>query len=122
MLNSRYILLALFLSLALGLAYSAYSECPPCFKDLVPMAGHGPAPDGSGRRVINVAIDKSWDVTPGHTDPAIWNGIFGCPACNPPLIGAIDKWNQKPGGVLLLQACQWNRRISGHHFSQADAA
>lgn len=72
MLNSRYVLLALFLSLALGFASSTYSECPPCFNDQVPMAGHGPTPDGTGRRVINVAIDNSWDVTPGHTDPAIW--------------------------------------------------
>lgn len=44
------------------------ADCPPCYYDLTPLAGHGAAPDGSGRRVINIYIDSSWDVSPGQTN------------------------------------------------------
>ncbi|HEX9425309.1 MAG TPA: hypothetical protein VF899_18855 [Pyrinomonadaceae bacterium] len=46
--------------------------------------GHGAGPDGSGRRVINIYIDSSWDVSPGQTDPNIWNAVNS----------AANKWNQ----------------------------
>ncbi len=38
----------------------ASHACPPCTSDMPPLDGHGPAPDGSGRRRIIVFIDSSW--------------------------------------------------------------
>lgn len=48
-----------------------WAVCPDCFKDVIPMSGHGAAPDGSGRRVIQIRIDASWGAP---TNAAIWNG------------------------------------------------
>ncbi len=57
----------------LGLSYLASAEdCPGCYSNNdPPMAGHGPASDGSGRRTIHVQIDSSWGT---QTNVAIWNG------------------------------------------------
>jgi len=40
--------------------------CPPCYKNVPPSGGSGGAPDGSGRRLINVFISSTWD-TPNKT-------------------------------------------------------
>jgi hypothetical protein len=37
------------------------------------MDGHGPAPDGSGRRVITIRIDASWG-TP--TNNSVWDATI----------------------------------------------
>jgi hypothetical protein len=52
-------------------AVVAWPDCPDCFFNMTPMSGHGAAPDGSGRRKIDIQIDSSWG-TP--TNAAIWNG------------------------------------------------
>jgi hypothetical protein len=72
-------------------ACSSYT-CPPCFKNLTPLPGHGPAADG--RRIINVFIDSTWDVSPGNTELKIhtgtnqaianWNAAQDT-SCNPPI-------------------------------------
>jgi hypothetical protein len=49
----------------------AWAGCPDCFYNLTPMNGQGPAPDGSGRRTIQIRIDASWGEP---TNTAIWNG------------------------------------------------
>jgi len=63
----------------------ANSECPPCMNDQTPLAGHGPAPDGSGRRVVLIQITSNWDDPPGshQTNANIWNAVNR----------AISKWN-----------------------------
>lgn len=95
--------ITLFLYLTFATSYIAYSQtipCPECFSDVPVMSGHGAARDlpasfncncpGDARRVIIVRIDSSWDVSPGNTDPSIWNAV----TC------AIDQWNtvQDPTG------------------------
>ena len=64
-------------SLAIILAFSllTYADCPNCNKNQIPMAGQGPAPDGSGRRQVNVQIDASFNDSPGNTNANIWNGV-----------------------------------------------
>src|SRR6266446_2450219 len=49
-------------------------SCPPCYNGGQP-AGHGAAPDGSGRRVLNIFIDSSWDDSPGVTNSTIYNAV-----------------------------------------------
>lgn len=76
---------------------SQSQTCPPCYYNQQPMTGGccSTCPDGSGRRVIKIRIDGTWN-SGGGTDPKIWNGVVGCPTtsgCNPPLIGAIERWN-----------------------------
>jgi hypothetical protein len=71
--------------LLIGFSVFARSLCPPCKTDQLPMSGHGPATDGSGRRQINVAIDGSWDVSPGQTNVNVYNGVTT----------AISMWNAK---------------------------
>jgi hypothetical protein len=56
-------------------AASAQITCPPCYTDETPPPGHGAAPDGSGRRVMNIYIDSSWDSSPGTTNSQIWNAV-----------------------------------------------
>lgn len=59
--------------------------CPTCFASTLfqPLVGHGPAPDGSGRRVINICFNTSAQVdnygnpTPGATNSVFWNGLNG---------------------------------------------
>lgn len=63
------------LILALALSPIVHSDCPNCHKDQAPMAGHGPAPDGSGRLKVNVQIDSSFNDSPGVTNSNIWNGV-----------------------------------------------
>ncbi len=61
----------LFLSINILMACGILlAECPKCISDYLPMAGHGAAPDGSGRRVLDVQIDSSWGTT---TNTTIWN-------------------------------------------------
>jgi hypothetical protein len=54
--------------------------CPQCFNDSTPLSGHGAAPDGSGRRALNVFIDSSWG---NPTNTTIWNATND----------AINAWN-----------------------------
>lgn len=44
-----------------------------CVYDYVPRAGRGPAPDGSGRRVITVNLHYSWGA---QAPDKIWNGTI----------------------------------------------
>lgn len=83
-------------------------QCPPCYMNQEPLAGSGPAPDGSPRRLINVYIDSSWG-TPGTspyetiksaTEEAIsgvtgWNNAVDA-TCTPP--------TQKTGYFLQVVA------------------
>lgn len=73
----------------------SFAQCPTCYYNETPMTGGccDTDPTGLGRRVIKVKIDGSWDATPGQTNSNIWNGIVGCASCNPPLVGAVDRWN-----------------------------
>lgn len=73
----------------------ASEDCPPCFSDMTPMTGHGAAPDGSGRRKIEIRIDTSWGV---ETNPAIWNGT----------VAAGNEWNG---------ARDSNENSTGYYFS-----
>jgi hypothetical protein len=59
------------------------------------MTGHGAAPDGSGRRKIEIRIDTSWGV---ETNPAIWNGT----------VAAGNEWNG---------ARDSNENSTGYYFS-----
>ena len=60
---------------ALGLCPRIYAQqCPAgCYYNQTPMAGHGAAPDGSGRRVINIYVDSSF----GSSSPS---GVTSKPA------------------------------------------
>ncbi len=62
-------LLLVFIILLLSY-FIANSECPECFFNTTPMAGHGAAEDGSGRRTILIQIHSSWGA---QTNPTIWN-------------------------------------------------
>lgn len=55
--------------------------CTKCTQGYVAPSGHGAAADG--RRIITIAIDSSWDSSPGTTNSLIWNAA----TC------ARDKWN-----------------------------
>ena len=57
-----------------------WAACPECYSNQTPLAGHGPAPDGSGRRLISVQIDSSWG---NPTNNSIWNGTAA----------AMSQWN-----------------------------
>jgi hypothetical protein len=81
----RFLLCPCLLCLLIGFSIFARSLCPPCDPSQFPLPGHGPAPDGSGRRLMNVTIDGSWDVSPGQTNPNVYNGINT----------AISLWNGK---------------------------
>lgn len=84
-----------------------YAQCPPCYKNFDPeqrqmgQIGGPPAPDGSGRRVLKIRIDSSWDVdangnsTPGRTNSNIWNAVQGCDGCIP---SAAQMWNDQRDG------------------------
>ncbi|HYP02141.1 MAG TPA: hypothetical protein VER76_18260 [Pyrinomonadaceae bacterium] len=63
------------------------------------MNGHGPAPDGSGRRVIKVRIDGTWDGSPGQTYPTIYNGVV---AAMNGWNGARDQYNNTTGYYFQL--------------------
>lgn len=76
---------ACLVCLLIGFSVFARSLCPGCKTTQSPPLGHGAAPDGSGRRLINITIDHSWDTSPGHTNPNVWNGV----------LTAISMWNAK---------------------------
>jgi hypothetical protein len=76
---------AIFLGVSSIFLLTAFCSavCPPCYTDEVPLPGHGKAPDGSGRRVMNIYIDPSWNSSPGVTNAQIWNAVNS----------AASKWN-----------------------------
>jgi Dual-action HEIGH metallo-peptidase len=72
--------LCILLVVTLALSLIAYGDCPNCHNDQIPMAGHGAAPDGSGRHNVNVQLEfngaGSWtDPSTGRTNDNIWNGV-----------------------------------------------
>ncbi|MDQ3744485.1 MAG: M57 family metalloprotease [Acidobacteriota bacterium] len=72
--------LCTLLAVILVLSTVVYGDCPNCHKNQVPMAGHGAAPDGSGRLNVNVQIaysgSGSWtNPSTGSTYDSIWNGV-----------------------------------------------
>lgn len=84
----------LFVVIFLVFPFVALSECPRCSSDEIPMAGHGPAEDGSGRRTIFVKIDSTWG---NPTNPSIWNQTqAACTAWN----NATDQYGNKTGYYL----------------------
>jgi hypothetical protein len=89
---------ALFAILLVTIVSSVQAtDCPPCYTDLSPLTGHGAAPDGSGRRVINIFIDSSWDSSPGQTIQQIWNAVTK----------ATNQWNN---------AADQNGNHTGYYF------
>ena len=102
--------------------------CPECYKNFDPATqqvgqiGGPPAPDGSGRRVLNIRIDGSWDVdaqgnsTPGNTNSSIWNAVHGCAGC--PVEGAARRWNDAtdPSGHRTGYYFQLNQGTSNPDF------
>ncbi len=86
MLSTRHLIMSVYLLIACTLSHTVYAQCPPCyFNGPGPMLGGccDTCPDGSGRRVIKIRIDGSWNDTPGHTNGNIWNGVTQ----------AINSWN-----------------------------
>ena len=86
MLATRHLIMSVYLLLACALNHTVYGQCPPCYYNGPnPMLGGccDTCPDGSGRRVIKVRIDGSWDNSPGQTNANIWNGVTQ----------AINRWN-----------------------------
>jgi hypothetical protein len=89
----RIIATAWLLAWSFALTASA-QRCPGCYaaSEFSPFAGHGPAPDRSGRRVINVCfnfsaqVDNNGNSTLGITNVRLWNGLNGS-------TGAINMWN-----------------------------
>lgn len=65
-----------------GPGYSSQS-CPACENNAPIMPGHGPASSSDNRRIISIAIDPSWNSSPGNTNALIWNAV----AC------AVQSWN-----------------------------
>jgi len=85
--RSTFLFLGITLALVALIFSSVAAECPKCYTNNdTPMAGHGPAPDGSGRRTIQIKIDASWGA---QTNPAIWNGVDD----------AADAWNDATDGA-----------------------
>lgn len=62
-----------------------------------PNPGRGAATDG--RRIITVHIDSSWDVSSGHTDSKVWNGVVA--AINE-LNNTTDQYGNKTGYYLQI--------------------
>ena len=66
---------------AVAFSQNAQNRCPPCYTDEVPLSGHGPARDGSGRHLLTVEVDTSaWGspppanvVTGAQNAPNLWN-------------------------------------------------
>src|SRR5581483_3557158 len=96
----RLTLLTLF-GLFVGLWAARAQTCPNCFDtdQVTPFGGHGAAPDGSGRRVINVCFDSSMQVnnngtaTPGQTNVTGWNALYGWNDSSGHHMGAMEAWN-----------------------------
>lgn len=94
------------LSALVQAACTAYS-CPPCLKNIPPLAGHGPAEDGSGRRTLIVFISSTWGVPTrtnvyNQTRNAIddWNAAVDT-SCTPPTqkTGYYFKLDQNASGI-----------------------
>lgn len=86
-------------------ACTAYT-CPPCYNDWSPHAGHGPAPDQSGRRVLYVYIDSSWG-TPTNT--AIYDGVdAACKLWNDAVDASCAPAVQKTGYYFKLDQSQFS--------------
>lgn len=88
----RFFLCLSLVLLLVGLPIFARQLCPPCTLSQLPPLGHGPAPDGSGRRQIIVVINSSWNDSPGHTTPSIFNGVTV----------AISMWNAQTTCYYLV--------------------
>ena len=86
-----------------------YAVCPPCYTDQTPLTGSGGAPDGSGRRIIYIYIDASWDVSPGHTNDVIWNGVQA----------GVDKWNAATDGAPSYNKTCYYFQVDQNHPSLA---
>jgi hypothetical protein len=71
----KLILCACLVCILVVFSVFARQLCPQCDTSQLPLSGHGSAPDGSGRRLINVTIDSSWDDSPGHTNVNVFNGV-----------------------------------------------
>ncbi len=76
---------ALLSLLVLWVSVAVPYGCPDCYKDQVPITGHGPVSESDNRRTIHVQVDSSWG-TP--TNPSIWNGANA----------ASDDWNNATDG------------------------
>jgi hypothetical protein len=77
-LNSRAVNAAILFACAVLFSANVNASgqtCPPCYTNGVPPVGHGSAPDGSGRRVINIYIDSTWNTPSGTTNTQIWNAV-----------------------------------------------
>lgn len=71
----KLLLCACLLSRLVIFSVFARQLCPLCKPNQTPLSGHGAALDGSGRRLINVTIDSSWDDSPGQTNVNVFNGV-----------------------------------------------
>jgi len=99
---SHILIVGLVLIIVIGTSTYSLGVCPECFKNVTPMAGSGPASDGSGRREITVRFAGSFNIPPPGTgtDSRIWNAFAGCNGCPQ---GANSQWNDmtdtgQPGG------------------------
>ncbi|MFY9555057.1 MAG: hypothetical protein WAV20_25515 [Blastocatellia bacterium] len=91
------------------LLQNSYALCPECYSNFDPATqqigqiGGPPAPDGSGRRVLKIRIDGSWNVddsgnAQAGTNGRIWNATNNqrCGGCSLP--GAGEMWNNAVNG------------------------
>lgn len=93
--NRSLPLVPVLMGLVLGaFPVALWAQCPGCYYNTGLMAGHGPAPDGSPRRVINIYIDSSWG---NPTNTNLWNGIEA----------ACADWNK---------ATDQNGKTTGYYF------
>lgn len=69
---------SVFLAYNFSGAWSVFAECPPCYNDESPQTFSGLNTDG--RKIITVRIDGTWNVSPGQTDPNVYNATGD--ACN----------------------------------------
>lgn len=77
-------LLFFLTSLSMFASNRALAQCPPCYIDQTPMAGHGQVSSTDTRRVIIVRIDSSLnDPSTGKTNAVAWNAVAF----------AVNQWN-----------------------------
>ncbi len=118
--------LSTFILLHGARAQAPAPQCPGCYPNfsgssvptMVPPAGHGTTSDG--RQILNICIDRSWDVTvdtsgahpnPDHTNPNIWDGVSGSP-------GAVNQWNN--GADTNGNRIPYQLNFTGSDCSNAD--
>lgn len=97
--STLYLCLAMFIA-TLSWQLAARAACVECDKDNTPMLGSSAAPDGSGRRLINIRIDGSLNFdnnlnsTPGQTNPNVYNAVdtSTCSGCT--ASGGAQLWNR----------------------------